>query len=559
MVNLAKRILQWNALPQQYKNRIKKIFGKKAKRLYIPILKKAIYHNNYLQLQGYIFIPQENKVDLKHFTLKLLKFRQESITHTIPLSLEPLQGTDTSYTLYIQDSERFRDMKVFTFEIELPFSIISNYNGIFNILFDYRGKTRHIQSHHGSPPAKEYTHIYEQTMFNFYLDDVYHIWRFDIYQMSHEEFNKLDQLQAQSDRDPNVWLIGEYTISARDNGMHFYHYMLHNHPSIEAYYVIDRESDDIKNLDKSRIVYYGSYKHFELASRAKVLIFTHLADYLIPKIDAITSYSNRYENYFKVFLQHGVTGPTRISRIARKELRKYNFVNATSNFEAEIFKKYLGYTHEISINGFPRWDILYREKKFTKDMLLIPTHRENLWRVSDESFLTSSYYLFWSSLLNNDKLITYIEEKDIKIHFFLHIILSRFAKHFSSPSKNIIFSNDKDIQSLLLECGALVTDYSSVAFDALYQNKPAIYAPFDYREMMKRRGGEPFIDYERDLPGPLCYTVDDLVNAIISTDQNDWKIEGKFLPRVKKFFTYIDENNSERVYLSIKDKLSTLS
>ena len=192
---------------------------------------------------------------------------------------------------------------------------------------------------------------------------------------------------------------------------------------------------------------------------------------------------------------------------------------------------------------------------FTKSILIIPTHRDDLWRVSDEVFLESDYYKFWSKLLHNKKLIDFIEQHDIKIHFFLHIILARFAKHFNSPSKNIEFSNDEDIQSLLIECGALVTDYSSVAFDALFQKKPVVYAPFDYDYMMKRRGGEPFINYKTQLPGPLCYTVEELVNKIIDIRENGWEIEEQYLPRRELFFAFTDDNNSKRVYNAIVEKL----
>ena len=135
-----------------------------------------------------------------------------------------------------------------------------------------------------------------------------------------------------------------------------------------------------------------------------------------------------------------------------------------------MVKEYLGYSdQEIVINGLPRWDKLYRDKRYTKTILIIPTWRNDLEKVTDEVFQQSQYFKFWNSLLSNQKFISYVEENDIKVHFFIHIILSRFIHLFSSCSKNILFKNNDNIQDLLLNCGMLITDYSSVSFDAFFK------------------------------------------------------------------------------------------
>ena len=101
----------------------------------------------------------------------------------------------------------------------------------------------------------------------------------------------------------------------------------------------------------------------------------------------------------------------------------------------------------------------------------------------------------------------------------------------------------------------LVTDYSSVSFDALYQDKPVVYVPFDYETMIGQRGGKELIDYDNDLPGPVCYTVSEAIDSIVSTVSSGWVIDKKYQSRRLKFFKYIDDNNSKRVYQSIVSKL----
>ena len=128
--------------------------------------------------------------------------------------------------------------------------------------------------------------------------------------MSQKEFLLLEKLNSAKKRNKKIWLIGEYSISARDNGMHFYHYMLEEHPEIDVYYVIEKNSEDLPYIDQRKVLYFGSYKHFVIASKAKVLVFSHMERYLIPKINRITKYKKSDNAYLKVLLQHGVIATT---------------------------------------------------------------------------------------------------------------------------------------------------------------------------------------------------------------------------------------------------------
>ena len=529
--------------------------------LFTPVLRDINYTKTFMKIKGYLFLPLDEDYDLSQFKIKLSKFREEEIMMDFPLQL--ISPEDTKIFNYFPSRHfyEFNQLKVFLFEVEISLVSISHYIGIFNIGVEYNNRTRLIQNYHISLIKSEHTTTYTSdnehlTLFNFYYDDITTVWRFEMYHMSQNEFLQLKKLNSAKTRDKKIWIIGEYSISARDNGMHFYHYMLKEHPEVDVYYVIEKNSKDLPYIDQQKVLYYGSYKHFEIASKAKVLVFSHMERYLIPKINRITEYKETYDAYLKVFLQHGVIATTASIDFLHKKLRAYNIFNVSSEFEKEVVKKYLGYSdQEIAINGLPRWDRLYRDKIHTKTILIIPTYRDDLEKVTDEVFKQSQYFKFWDSLLSDQKFVSYIEENNIKVHFFIHIILSRFIDHFSSCSKNIVFKNSDNIQDLLLNCGMLVTDYSSVSFDALFQNKPVIYVPFDYDTMINQRGGKQLIDYHNDLPGPVCYTVSEAIEAIVSTVNSGWVIDKRYHNRQLKFFKYIDDNNSERVYHSIISNL----
>ena len=64
--------------------------------------------------------------------------------------------------------------------------------------------------------------------------------------------------------------------------------------------------------------------------------------------------------------------------------------------------------------------------------------------------------------------------------------------------------------------------------------------------MIDQRGGKQLINYDNDLPGPVCYTISESVDAIISTVNSGWVIDQKYKDRRLKFFKYIDDNNSKK-------------
>src|SRR5690606_17081622 len=71
-------------------------------------------------------------------------------------------------------------------------------------------------------------------------------------------------------KDPNVWLVGERSNTAQDNGIVMFHWLREN-TAVEAYYVIEEDSLDyaaIRHLD--HVLVFGSPEHFEVAFRAGV-------------------------------------------------------------------------------------------------------------------------------------------------------------------------------------------------------------------------------------------------------------------------------------------------
>ncbi|PWZ82970.1 CDP-glycerol glycerophosphotransferase family protein, partial [Staphylococcus pseudintermedius] len=79
---------------------------------------------------------------------------------------------------------------------------------------------------------------------------------------------------------------------------------------------------------------------------------------------------------------------------------------------------------------------------------------------------------------------------------------------------------DVDVQRLIQESQLMITDYSSVAFDFSFLNKPVIYYQYDTNQFL---GNQPsHIDIESELPGVIVNNINHLENEIQNTIDNNF-------------------------------------
>ena len=60
----------------------------------------------------------------------------------------------------------------------------------------------------------------------------------------------------------------------------------------------------------------------------------------------------------------------------------------------------------------------------------------------------------------------------------------------------------------------LITDYSTVAFDFAYSNKPVIFYQFDYDEFYSKHYNEGPINHKKDLFGKRVESLDEILNIL---------------------------------------------
>ncbi|HAL7545404.1 TPA: capsular biosynthesis protein, partial [Escherichia coli] len=96
------------------------------------------------------------------------------------------------------------------------------------------------------------------------------------------------------------------------------------------------------------------------------------------------------------------------------------------------------------------------------------------------------------------------------IIFFPHANMQPYISEFNLPEHISIQSHyDGSIQSLFKRSKIMITDYSSVAFEMAYLNKPVCYYQFDEKQFFtKGHYNKGYFDYRSSGFGPVFNTVE---------------------------------------------------
>lgn len=347
-----------------------------------------------------------------------------------------------------------------------------------------------------------------------------------------------------------IWLIGEQPYKAQDTGKAFFEYVRKNHPEKEAYYVIDFDSPEYSNIkDLGNIIDYKSKEHFELCLQATHLIGSHHIDYLYPLRNKKFISTIKAK---KIFLQHGVLGVKNLSNLYlnQKEYFDVDMFCVSTEREKQITIEDLKFSeNQVKVTGLSRFDSLFLEDfEVKKQILIIPTWRD--WLQNRDAFLKSEYFEKYQSLISNKDFLNISQKHGMDIIFCLHPNMQKYSSFFKSEDVKIVFQGEIDVQKLIKESMLMITDYSSVAFDFAFLNKPVIYYQFDQERFLGKDGSH--LDLERELPGTIISGEKELIRVFNDISDNKFQISEENLKRVNKLLKYKDTKNSERIFREIE-------
>ncbi|UUV19294.1 CDP-glycerol glycerophosphotransferase family protein [Fusobacteria bacterium ZRK30] len=352
----------------------------------------------------------------------------------------------------------------------------------------------------------------------------------------------------------NIWLICETEKQARDNGYHFFKYIRKNYPQKKVYYLIKESSPDYFKVSKlGNVVKYMSIKHILYMFQAKMILSTH-GLWMVPReLGILKKHTKKMIRAKKIMLQHGIIAIKNVEKEYNKlkfEL-KDGFV-VSSRFEKGIVVNDLKYrAEEVFLTGLPRMDNLLKNRKFeNKSILFMPTFRKKI-DSNENKFKNSDFFYQIGNLLKNKKLNELLSLHGVKLNLYLHQNFQQYSnlfKKFENENIRILEQEKQDFQKLLKENKLMITDYSSVAFDFAYLNKPVIFYQFDYENFLKVREKAGYIDVKKDLFGFRTENEEKVVEKIIEYLEKDFKLEKNYSEKVDNFFKFRDQNNCDRLY-----------
>ena len=355
------------------------------------------------------------------------------------------------------------------------------------------------------------------------------------------------------------WLIHEkFSNTAQDNSFYFFKYCYEKHHEKKVYYVIKKDSDDLKYLKpyEDRVIYFMSIKHLLYLLTCNKIVSSEAKGHGYAwrvSSGLIKPVMNR-KHY--IFLQHGVLGLKQIDNTFKAHgVNHADLFIASSDFEKGIIMKHFGYKDsEVLVSGLARWDNFKQRKNYFKqEIFFMPTWRNWLEEVSDDVFLQSEYFKEYSEFLQSDALSNILNKKEVNLNFYLHPKFMPFTKYFESLDKriNIVGFGEKTINELVYDCSLLITDYSSVAWEAYYQDKTVLFYQFDREKYEQLQGS--YMNLETDLFGECAFNAKELIEKIdklITFEFSNFNNE-KYLEDKKHYFKYVDKDNSKRIYHGI--------
>jgi CDP-glycerol glycerophosphotransferase (TagB/SpsB family) len=276
------------------------------------------------------------------------------------------------------------------------------------------------------------------------------------------------------------------------------------------------------------------------------------------------------------FLQHGVIKDDLSRWLNPKGVDL--FVTSTPQEQASIAGDETPYSYtskEAKMTGLPRFDRL-REvgaqvSVEDRDLILVcPTWRQWLnpplevgsqrREVYDE-FYASEYVQQWLAFLKDDRLRELSERSGLKIGFMPHPNIQPALGRMELPAhiEPIEFAGN-DVQQVMARAAVMVTDYSSMAFNAAYLNRPVVYFQFDAKLALEgAHVGRPgYFEYERDGFGPVTTVASDAVAAVVDAVTVDAKRPAPlYQTRIDVTFPERDGKCCERTTAAIEAMIPT--
>lgn len=362
-------------------------------------------------------------------------------------------------------------------------------------------------------------------------------------------------------RAEGAWLLGGSVGKVYgDNSAALHQYLRRHHPELPVYWVINRDSPDVEAARAHGPVLFSD----EVGTYARaILAAVHVISHGVHDVPVCSS--SLSSGALKVRLGHGLTAlkktKARTGHTEASANAVFDLVPVASEFERSHKLEWGIMPEKLVITGLARFDTLLAQQRAhpadPRRLLYMPTWRDGVASASD--WEATPFFEGVNGFLTNPALHRLLERRGATLDVFLHMNLDPYVRGLDerlrgTPVRRIAIT---DPQRLFAEAGLLITDYSSVAWDVLYLDKPVVFYPFDVEDHERDRGG--YLDPEVGLPGPVACTPDVLIDTLEAYLSGTLMEDPGYRARVarwqRKAFAFRDDRNAERVTQEILKRL----
>ena len=317
-----------------------------------------------------------------------------------------------------------------------------------------------------------------------------------------------------------------------------------------AYFILNKDYpyiDSIKEKYKKNVIYKGSFKHYLYFFKAKTFLgseaLVHVIDLRISNKHALDKINSKNINY--VFLQHGVMYMVSLDSESRKFFKPMKTngiyrVVTSSKAEATHFIQLGGYDPSfIYVCGLPKFDRNTWNEDADK-IAIMPTWRPWEYNEARYDFQETKYYQMICRIF-----YAIPEELREKIVILPHPLFYDAVKDSDFDLKHYL-NIDEKYDDILKSTKVLITDYSSIAYDAFYRGCNVVFYWEEKDECMENYGpSTKLMLNEENAYGDICYCAKDLTK-VISMNYNE-KQTHEYQHKYSKLVDYHDGRNTERL------------
>jgi glycosyltransferase involved in cell wall biosynthesis len=366
----------------------------------------------------------------------------------------------------------------------------------------------------------------------------------------------------------NAWVLMDRIHDANDSAEVLFLTLRRDHRNINAWFVLKKGTPDwdrLKPLAGRRLLPHGSLRWKLAILNCRHLISSHV-DQPILRPPEITRLAE--PTYQFTFLQHGVIKDD-LSRWLNDKALNLFITSTEAEYEsiAGDNTPYVYTSKEVKLTGLPRFDALTaahrRRGEREPDLLLIaPTWRQWLNQLAPDgseadershAFEASEYFQNWRDVLTSDRLQSAAASAGLSVAFLPHPNIRPAVRLFNLDSRiPVIEYSDPDLHDYFARAAVLITDYSSMAFNAAYLEHPVVYFQFDSERVKAggHLGRQGYFEYERDGFGPVAESPEEVFAAVESITTGS--LHSKYRDRITNTFPFRDGKCSERVIEAIR-------